>query len=173
MLNDLSNHSLFGPYFEIELSKSFTAKQRSKAIFTGLIRFSANIKNFNSSSLSTSQIQPFQGGSLLYHPRGRGQQLFTRAFYYRGKFKFFRNIVSSNNSEPEGLWKCTFIDKNKSFFKEGGSKCTFGWVTKTFAKQLARNNYRPKNPRLYRGLQNFSIKDALSHSTPTPNKDEG
>ena len=173
MLNNLSNHSLFGPYCEIELSKSFTTKQRSKAIFTGLIRFSAGIKNFSSSSLGTSQIQPFQGGSLPYHPRGRGQQLFTRAFYYRGKFKFFRNIVSSNNSESGGLCKCTFSDKNKSFFKEGGSKCTFGWVTKTFAKQLARNNYRPKNPRLYRGLQNFSIKDALSHSTPTPNKDEG
>ena len=60
---------LFGSYFENEFSKSVTAKQRSKLLFTGLKSSSAIIKNFNMKGLSASQIHPFQGSSLRDRPR--------------------------------------------------------------------------------------------------------
>ena len=41
-LNDFSNQYVFGSYFENEFSKSVTAKQRSKSLFTGLRSSSAS-----------------------------------------------------------------------------------------------------------------------------------
>ena len=55
-LNEFLNQCLFGSYFEYEFSKLFTAKQRSKSLFTGLRMFSTSIKIFIERSLSASQM---------------------------------------------------------------------------------------------------------------------
>ena len=55
-LNEFLNQCLFGSYFEYEFSKLFTAKQRSKSLFTGLGMFSTSIKIFFERSLSASQM---------------------------------------------------------------------------------------------------------------------
>ena len=89
-------------------------------------------------------MEHFQWGSLTLCSRGRGSS------YLKGRF----NVEGSLNflAISGGLSKCTFGDI-KSCFREGDCKFTFGWETKTFSKQLAKNNYRPGNSTLCRALR--------------------
>ena len=72
-----------------------TGKQRFKLLFTGFQRPSASSKHFYTRNLNAIQMQLLQASSLPNFQRGRGQQLFTKAFQRGGKLKFFSNIVSS------------------------------------------------------------------------------
>ena len=80
-LNAAENQYLFGEYFENECSRKINAKQKSKSLSSGLKESSASMsQNHRIISINSYQSQPFQGSSLQRRPRGRGQQVYSRAF---------------------------------------------------------------------------------------------
>ena len=133
-LNSASNQFLFGRHFENEFSKSANAKQKSKALFTGLQKQRAKASyvtkpmnvstrpTYNFPGLTYHQQEPFQGGPLQHHPRGSGQ-LFSRTFQRGGKTKSI-SIGSTKIFESSGFSECTSINK-KVFSEERDSQYTY------------------------------------------------
>ena len=182
LMNDPNNRYLFGEHFENEFSKNITAKQKSKALFTGLKPKSGYVTKAFPTNTNTlfhtkfpinyTQQRPFRGSPLQHRPRGRGQ-LFSRAFQRGGKDKFFFNSNRSVKSfECSGFSKCTSNDK-MSFSNVSDSECPSSREIKIFCKELAKNYNRSINSKLCGRLQDSFGRGTNSEFSSTSSNNEG
>ena len=100
-------------------------------------------------SSSANQMEHSQGRSLILRSRARGRICLKRCSNVEESFNFLAILFPVRPLNQEDFpnvqrFSIPFGDR-KSCFREGDCKFTFGWETKTFYKQLAKNNYRTGN----------------------------
>ena len=123
-LDNISNTCLFGDKFEEKLLKDTTAKQKSKLIFSGLQRKSAN----NSSGTSYNN-QPFRGSPLPRFSAGGGRGHFFRGASHRGK----KNYSFIGKSSSKAGFEACASSSTKSFFSGSEVRPTSSRQIKTFS----------------------------------------
>ena len=113
-MDDIGNPYLFGEKFEEKLTKVTNAKQKSKALFTGL-----------QSKPAANHQQPFGVSPLSQNlPRGRGCRSFLGGAFSGDKITFSKSVFSteSGNSQSRDLHTCTSSNNKSDFFNKIGTK---------------------------------------------------
>ena len=171
LLNNADNKFLFGPHFESEFTKAVTAKQKSKALFTGLKKNMYNPGTSTSNRSNQFSSQPFRGSSLPRSSRGRGQ-LFTRAFHRGGKNKLSINTETNGITvTSRGLSKCPSTYK-EPFFSKGNSTSSISREVETFYTKLGKDNFRSNYFGLCQGLQNSTFRCTNSKFLTSSDKND-
>ena len=173
LLNNVDNKYLFGPHFESEFTKAVTAKQKSKPLFTGLKK-NSNYNPGTSTNRSPNQFSapPFRGSSLSRSSRGRGQQLFTRAFHRGGKNKFSISTETTGTTVTSGGFSECHSTYKEPFFPKTNSKSTISRETETFYTKLGKDNFRPNYFELRKRLQNSTFRSTSSKFFASSNKND-
>ena len=116
-LDDVENVYLFGERFEERLAKITNAKQKSKALFTGLQKKPAvPYLSTNGNNNDYYQQQPFRQSPLPQnHQRGRGRGIF---FSRGGKSQRGKNFFLSDNSTESGNFECKKLSTSTSHSEE-------------------------------------------------------
>lgn len=145
-----------------------------KSIFNGLKKLSSNSRRLPAKVSAMLRQSPVKEEAVLAQPsRGRGKQLFTRAFHRGGK-NSFQLILNSHKKLFSHGTSHTFIQRfNQSLFFEKNFKDTIGRTIESFSNELAENNCRPNGSGLREGLQNTPTKDAIPKLSSAICKNEG
>ena len=162
------NDYLFGEKFEEQLSKITSAKQKSKAIFTGLQR-KPNMMNqfvnpvnqpFRSGPLPNSQ-QRDRGQGFLFARGRRGKQLLSMSVSSTESGYTQSTRLSSHTSSDKKVVICR---KHAEFSASGSSS--------VFPEKLGKVNKRSLHFRVSEGISDSISIRTISNGTSQPNFNE-
>ena len=167
-LDATDNGYLFGEKFEEQLSKITSAKQKSKAIFTGLQR-KPNMMNqfvnpvnqpFRSGPLPNSQ-QRGRGRGFLFARGRRGKQLLSMSVSSTESGNTRSTRLSSHTSSDEKVVICR---KHAEFLASGSSS--------VFPEKLGKVNKRSFHFRVSKGISDSIPIRTISNGTSQHNFNE-